>query len=469
MTAIVWLRRALREYDNTALVRATQDHDEVVILYVVDTTYFSETELGSPRVSFWHDAVSSLKSQLEEQGKQLTIRQGDPVTVVPEVARAIDADAVYVNHDYTPYAQQRDEAVAGALDCPFNSFQDIVLHEKDEILTNKETPYQVFTYYHKKWRKREKPRPVEPAEYETVPADPEPLPDLDTLGFENHTYWDGSREAGRERLMAFMDAIENYDEGRDYPAREETATISPHLKFGTLSPREVYWESERMRGRLDDETGIDTWQQQLAWRDFYMQLLWHYPRMTDEPFQEQYSSIEWHWDEQHKEHWKAFCAGQTGYPFVDAGMRQLKETGWMHNRLRMVVTSFAAKDLHIDWRRLHTHFKRHFVDAEVALMIGGIQWAYSNGTDAQPYFRVFNPWTQGERYDPDGTFIREWVPELQVVPDEHIHTPHEMPKTVQQQVGCVIGKDYPAPIVEHSEEREIAIELFENARDDGDD
>ena len=466
MTAIVWLRRALREYDNTALVQAANDHDELILLYVVDTEYFADTELGSPRVTFWHNAVSDLRDRLADENKTLTIRHGNPVEVVPEVAGEHDVDAVYVNHDYTPYAKRRDEAVAAALDCPFNSFQDIVLHEKDEIMTNKGTPYQVFTYYHKKWKKREKPRPAEPAKYETQPIDADGLPSLGDLGFERHDYWEGTREAAKERLEQFKEYIADYDDDRDYPAKDKTARLSPHMKFGTLSPREVYWASERMRPRVDTESGIDTWQQQLAWRDFYMQLLHHYPRMTDEPFQDQYASIDWHWDEDHQQYWRAFCAGETGYPFVDAGMRQLRETGWMHNRLRMVVTSFAAKDLHIDWRRLHSHFKRHFVDAEVSLMIGGIQWAYSNGTDAQPYFRVFNPWTQGERYDPDGSFIREWVPELQDVPDEHIHKPHEMPKTVQQQVGCVIGDEYPAPIVDHSEERETAISMFEQARDD---
>jgi len=194
-------------------------------------------------------------------------------------------------------------------------------------------------------------------------------------------------------------------------------------------------------------------------------VLWNWPESADAAFLEQYRSIDWHWDDAHEGLWEAFLAGETGYPFVDAGMRQLRRTGWMHNRLRMVVTSFAAKDLHVDWRKLHEYFNRWFIDAEISAMVGGIQWAYSIGTDAQPYFRVFNPWTQGEKYDPDGDFIREQVPELADVPDEYIHRPYQMPEDVQQEASCIIGEDYPAPIVDHDEARETAVALFEDARD----
>ncbi|MFB6076953.1 MAG: deoxyribodipyrimidine photo-lyase, partial [Candidatus Nanohaloarchaea archaeon] len=244
-------------------------------------------------------------------------------------------------------------------------------------------------------------------------------------------------------------------------ATDGTSRLSPHLKFGTVSIREAYQAAEDARNATTTD-GVDAWQRQLCWRDFYMQFLHHHPRTVTEPFKEQYTSIDWSDDEAM---FNRLVNGRTGYPFVDAGMRQLQETGWMHNRARMVVTSFAAKDLHLDWRMLHRYFSRMFVDAELAAMVGGIQWAYSIGTDAQPYFRVFNPWTQGEDHDPDGDYIRTWIPELEDVPDEHIHRPHKMPDEAQQAAGCIIGEDYPGPIVDHAEERERSITMFEDARD----
>ncbi|MDY6769417.1 MAG: FAD-binding domain-containing protein, partial [Candidatus Nanohaloarchaea archaeon] len=203
----------------------------------------------------------------------------------------------------------------------------------------------------------------------------------------------------------------------------------------------------------------------LAWRDFYFQVLWHWPETVEEAFLEKYRGMDWNSKDQASRRWAAWVDGETGYPFVDAGMRQLKRTGWMHNRLRMVVTSFACKDLWLDWRDVHRYFEEWFVDAEVAAMVGGIQWAYSIGTDAQPYFRVFNPWTQGEDHDPDGAFIRKWVPELADVPDDYIHRPHEMPEEVQEEAGCVIGEDYPEPLVDHDAQREEAMARFEAAAD----
>ncbi len=221
--------------------------------------------------------------------------------------------------------------------------------------------------------------------------------------------------------------------------------------------RELFWTAEK----AGSGEGVRTWQEELAWRDFYFQMLWHFPRTVNEPFLEKYSGIDWRSRKQASEHWEKFVEGRTGFPFVDAAMRQLKREAWMHNRPRMVVASFAAKDLFIDWRDLHDYFSRMFVDAELSAMIGGIQWAYSIGTDAQPYFRVFNPWSQGEKFDPEGEYIRRYVPELAEVPDEYIHRPQEMPEEVQEEADCVIGEDYPEPVIDHSEQREKAVEMFE--------
>ena len=473
MTAIAWIRRSLREHDNTALVKASEKHEEVIPFYVVDEKYFQTAELGYPRVKFWHDALGNFKNNLEDkEGKKLVVREGKPLEKLREVIEETDADAVYHNRDYTPYARERDEEINEKLEIPVKTFKDTVMSEKKEILTNSGTPYKVYTYYSKKWFDREHRRPQEVQQYQVPEIESDEIPGLEELGFqepENFEWnWNPSREGAQNRIEEFKEKIWNYDENRDYAWKDSTSKLSPHLKFGTVSIREVFWEAERIKARNpnDDTSGIKTWQEELAWRDFYMQVLWNWPETAEKPFLEQYEEINWRSKKDAKEKWEAWINGETGFPFVDAGMRQLKKTGWMHNRLRMVVTSFACKDLWLDWKNVHQYFKKNFVDAEIASMIGGIQWAYSIGTDAQPYFRVFNPWTQGEDYDPDGEYIRKWVPELEDVPDEHIHEPYKMNELQQQDCGVKIGEDYPEPIIDHDEERKKAVNRFEEVRDD---
>lgn len=472
MTAIVWIRRSLREHDNTALVEASKKHDKVIPFYVVDDNYFSKASLGYPRVKFWHDALKNFKQEMdEEDGKGLVVRKGKPLQQLKKMVEETGAETVYHNRDYTPYSRERDEKIDEGLDIPVKTFKDLVMFEKKEILTNSGTPYKVYTYYSKKWFENEKRRPQEVEEYRVPELESDEIPSLEELGFErpeDFTWeWNPHREGAKDRIETFKDEIWNYDENRDYAWKDSTSKLSPHLKFGTVSIREVFWEAERLKARNpnSDTSGIKTWQEELAWRDFYMQVLWNWPETAKKPFLEQYEDIEWRSKEEAEDDWKVFINGNTGYPFVDAGMRQLKETGWMHNRLRMVVTSFACKDLWLDWKDLHEYFKKNFVDAEIASMIGGIQWAYSIGTDAQPYFRVFNPLSQGEDYDPDGEYIRKWVPELEDIPDKHIHRPHKMNKLQQENYGVKIGEEYPRPIVDHDERRKKAVERFEEARD----
>jgi deoxyribodipyrimidine photo-lyase len=472
VTAIVWIRRSLREYDNTALVEASKEHDEVVPFYVVDDEYFESSTLGYPRVRFWRESLKELKEDLEEKGKDLVVRKGKPVEELQEIVEETAADAIYHNRDYTPYSRERDQRIKEELDVEVETFKDVVMFEKKEILTNSGTPYKVYTYYSKKWFNQDKRRPQEPDDYEMPEIESDEIPSLSQLGFEKPEEmewgWKPGREGGKKRLEGFKDKIWNYDENRDYAWKDATSKLSPHLKFGTVSIREVFWEAERIKARNpnSDTSGIKTWQEELAWRDFYMQVLWNWPDTTEKPFLEEYEEIEWRSKEETEDDWEAWVNGETGVPFVDAGMRQLKKTGWMHNRLRMVVTSFACKDLWLDWKDVHKYFKQMFVDAEIASMVGGIQWAYSIGTDAQPYFRVFNPFTQGEDYDPDGEYIRKWVPELEDVPDKHIHKPHEMNQLEQEDCGVSIGEDYTEPIVDHDEKRKEAIESFEEVRED---
>ena len=467
MTAVTVIRRSLREHDNTALVKASEEHDEVVPLYVVDDSYFEQAELGYPRMKFWHDSLKELKQDLSEKdGRQLVVRRGDPAEEIQKVVEETDADAVYHNRDYRPYSRERDQRVADELEVPVKSFKDIVMFEKEEILTNSGTPYKVYSYYKKKWFKKDKRRPQKVKDYSTPELDSVEIPSISELGFEkpeDMNVWDGGRENGLQRMKQFKENIREYDQARDYAWKDSTSKLSPHLKFGTVSIREVFWEAERMKEDDSDSEGIETWQEELAWRDYYMQILWNYPHEVEEPFMEKYRGNEPDWDSKQDapDKWDAWVEGKTGYPFVDAGMRQLKKTGWMHNRLRMVVTNFSCKDLWLEWRDVHDYFSRMFVDAEIASMVGGIQWSYSIGTDAQPYFRVFNPMSQSERYDPDGKYIRKWVPELEDVPDEHIHEPWKMSQSQQEQCDVVIGEDYPEPIVDHDEKRKESVERFE--------
>ncbi len=469
MVAVVWIRRSLRTYDNTALVEASKEHEKVIPFYIVDDNYFREAELGYSRVRFWRESLVRLKEELKVRGNDLVVWKGDPVEQLKQIIEETGAEAVYFNRDYSPYSRERDNKVRD-LDVEVNDLKDIVMFEKQEITTNSGDPYKVYSYYRDKWFEKEKRRPEKPEEFSTPEIRSEEVPSLEELGFERpeglEWAWNPGREGGKKRLEDFKDKIGEYDEKRDRAALDATSRLSPHLKFGTVSIREVFWEAERMKARGADEEGVKTWQEELAWRDFYFQIIWNYSYCVEKPFLEQYESIDWRTEDEAEDDWNRFIEGETGYPFVDAGMRQLKRQGWMHNRLRMVVTSFAAKDLHLDWKLLHSYFKRKFVDAELSSMIGGIQWAYSIGTDAQPYFRVFNPWTQGEKFDPDGEYIREYVPELEKVPDEYIHEPHEMPENVQEESDCIIGEDYPEPVVDHDEERKKAVEMFEEARED---
>ncbi|WP_414836530.1 cryptochrome/photolyase family protein [Candidatus Nanohalococcus occultus] len=471
MTAIVWIRRSMRKHDNTALVQAAKEHDEVIPFYVVDENYFETADLGYPRVSFWHDSLTELKETLQDDGQDLVVRKGKPLEQLQRIIEETNADKVYYNRDYSPYARKRDEKVEKNLDCGVESFKDLVMFEKREILTNSGDPYSVYSYYSKKWFKRDKSRPEKPEGFETPELESDEIPSLKELGFEKPEgteVWEGGRENGLKRLENFKERIWDYEDRRDLASQDGTSKLSPHFKFGTVSIREAFWASERVKARNpnEDSSGIKTWQEELAWRDFYFQMIWNFPYTVDEPYLEKYGSIEWKSKEEAPERWEAWKEGKTGFPFVDAGMRQLKQTGWMHNRLRMVVTSFSSKDLWLDWRDVHEYFSKMFIDAEVSAMVGGIQWAYSIGTDAQPYFRVFNPISQGQSHDSDGEYIRRHVEELENVPGEYIHEPWKMPEQVQEETGCIIGEDYPEPIVDHSEQREKAIKRFEEAKED---
>ncbi|GGN89298.1 MULTISPECIES: cryptochrome/photolyase family protein [Haloarcula] len=462
-----WHRRDLRAADNAGLARASAG-DPAVPVFVFDSDVL--THAGPPRVAFMLDALDSLRSWYRENGSDLVVAHGDPRTVLPELAEEYGAETVTWGKDYTGLARERDAAVRRALDdagVAREAVQNAVLHEPGEITTNDGDPYSVFTYFGRKWHDREKADPYDtPAADALADVDGDDLPTLSALGFDTPEadVPPAGTDHARELLDAFLDEnVYRYEERRDYPADDCTSRLSAHLKFGTVGIREVYAATAEARDAVEpgsaDAESVEEFLSQLAWREFYTQVLFANPNVVTENYKTYDHDIEWNYDEDHLQAWKD---GETGYPIVDAGMRQLREAAFMHNRVRMIVASFLTKDLLIDWRHGYEWFREKLVDHDTANDNGGWQWAASTGTDAQPYFRVFNPMTQGERYDPDAEYITRYVPELEDAAPEIIHEWHEASLTQRRNAA----PDYPDPIVDHSERREEAIEMFEVARGD---
>jgi deoxyribodipyrimidine photo-lyase len=476
-----WHRRDLRVADNRGLTADT-DEDTTAGLFLFDPSVL--THAGPPRVAFLLDSLASLRRAYRDRGSDLLVATGQPTETLPEVADALGAGTVSWCRDYSGLARERDAATRRALDDAGVERQvvdDAVHHSPGEITTNDGDPYKVFTYFSRKWHDRPKADPATPpsssdlasvstAELEAeCPAVTwhEDLPTLDDLGFEDPeaTVPPAGTDAARDRLTAFCETdIYDYAEGRDYPARECTARLSPHLKYGTIGIREVYEATEAAKADAatdEERESVHEFQDQLAWREFYTQVLWDRPDVVTSNYKSYENDIEWRTDEDALQAWKD---GETGYPIVDAGMRQLRAEAYMHNRVRMIVASFLTKDLLIDWREGYEWFKQKLVDHDTANDNGGWQWAASTGTDAQPYFRIFNPMTQGERYDPDAAYIREYVEELEDVPADVIHSWHELDLGTRK----MHASSYPSPIVDHSERRETAIEMFKRARGEED-
>ena len=459
-----WHRRDLRAADNAGLAAATAD-DTAVPVFVFDDDILAHA--APPRVAFMLDALASLREWYRARGSDLVIARGDPTAVLPELAEEYDADAVTWGEAYSGLGIERDMAVRQALDdadVGRDAVVDTVLHRPGEITTNDGDPYAVFTYFGRKWQDREKDDPCDEPDADTL-ADVtgDPLPTVADLGFEepSATVPPGSTDAARDLLDTFCEqSIYRYEERRDYPADECTSRLSAHLKFGTIGIREVYERTvEAAQNAADDNAreSVEEFQSQLAWREFYTQVLFANRSVVTENYKSYANPIQWREDPDALQAWKD---GETGYPIVDAGMRQLREEAFMHNRVRMIVASFLTKDLLIDWRAGYEWFKERLVDHDTANDNGGWQWAASTGTDAQPYFRIFNPMSQGERYDPDAEYIKTYVPELEGVDPDVIHDWHELSITQRRSAAS----DYPDPVVDHGERREQALAMFETAR-----
>ncbi|MFO1413263.1 MAG: deoxyribodipyrimidine photo-lyase [Burkholderiales bacterium] len=469
-SALVWFRRDLRDFDHAALSAALRDAGAVHCAFVFDREILDALPAKADRrVEFIRESVAELAAALRERGGGLVVRHAVARDAIPALARELRVAAVYANHDYEPAAIARDDAVASALAADgiaFHTTRDQVVFERAEILTQAGKPFTVFTPYKNAWLKALTPAHLAPRDVDAR-ADrlaPGPgadaVPALAQLGFAPAGLADlGVRPgmAGGAQLFAdFQERMDRYKAARDFPAVKGPSYLSVHLRFGTVSVRALAAHAHA-RALGPDGEGAATWLSELIWREFYAQLLWHHPHVVGHSFRPEYEGLAFRND---PALFRAWCDGRTGYPIVDAAMRQLNRTGYMHNRLRMIAASFLVKDLLVDWRRGERYFADTLIDYDLASNNGGWQWAASTGCDAQPYFRIFNPTAQSERFDAAGKFLRRYVPEIAALDDREIHAPWLVPPAVQQAKGVVIGRDYPAPVVDHAAAREAALALF---------
>lgn len=432
---IFWFRRDLRLDDNAALYHALKDNNPVQPIFIFDTNILDELQdKADRRVEFIHNALQDIQQQLRKIGATLDVRYGKPAEVFRKLLQDYKVEKIYTNHDYEPYARERDGAIAKLLadnKVSFHTFKDQVILEKDEVLKDDGKPYTVFTPYSRKWKAT--------------------LTDFHLKSYPGKRYFTNFFKQTEKRLISLEkmgfkatgipfpvkewkgQIIRNYKEQRDIPSIQGTSRLSVHLRFGTISIRQVAAEA----GALNE-----TFLNELIWRDFYQMILWHFPHVVGHAFKPEYDRIKWRNNEKEFDAW---CNGQTGYPIVDAGMRELNTTGFMHNRVRMIVASFLTKHLLTDWRWGEAYFAKKLLDFDLAANNGGWQWAAGSGCDAAPYFRVFNPYIQTKKFDPELKYIRQWVPEF-----------------VQ---GTPFGEEltYPRPVVEHEFARKRCLETYTTA------
>ncbi len=469
--SLVWFRRDLRDFDHAALYHALKSSQQVYCAFVFDTAILDKlSNRHDRRVEFIWESIKALKTALQSNGGDLIVIHGIAEDEIPKLAAKLSVNAVFTNHDYEPAAIQRDARVAESLEqnhIAFYHFKDQVIFEKDEVLSLAGKPYSVFTPYKNMWLKKindfyVQPYPVERYLKNLAPpidaSQAATLISLEEMGFLrtnlSQMRLPTGMAGGQQLFNDFLDRISKYKEARDFPGVKGVSYLSVHLRFGTVSIRHLARTAMEIGG-----TGAEGWLNELIWRDFYFQILHHQPYIAEgRSFKPEFDQLNFPND---PELFKAWCEGKTGYPLVDAAMRQLNSTGFMHNRLRMVAASFLVKDLLIDWRWGERYFAEQLIDYDFSANNGGWQWAASTGCDAQPWFRIFNPVTQSERFDAQGKFIRKYVPELSRCNDKEIHAPWHMSVDRQQDLKIMIGRDYPNPIVEHSVQRTKALDLYQ--------
>jgi deoxyribodipyrimidine photo-lyase len=401
MVNIFWFRRDIRLHDNAGLYHALKEGVPVLPVFIFDEFILQKLDdKADKRVNFIYNEIMRLNNELKDVGSSLLVKYGKPVEIFRELIKDYNVKSVYTNHDYEPYARERDEAVRNLMlqqGIGFLDFKDQAIFEKIEVSKDNGEPYTIFTPYSKKWisQFRQLSLPCYPSDKLVVnflKSIPDVFPGLSSLGFHEDNFEFPGKEIN-ENL------IRDYDKTRDYPYLQGTSQLSAHLRFGTISIRELARKADQLNATFLNE---------LIWREFYMMILWQFPHVVDSAFKSQYDLVRWSNDEGYFEKW---CSGQTGYPVVDAGMRELNATGFMHNRTRMITASFLTKNLLIDWRWGEAYFAKKLLDYELASNNGGWQWAAGTGCDAAPYFRVFNPELQSKKFDPQNIYIKKWVPE----------------------------------------------------------
>lgn len=475
---IFWFRQDLRLKDNPGLHAAIASGKALIPVYILDDESPSQWRLGQASRWWLHHSLSALNKELKQHyGTELILRRGSAKTLLPKLCDETGADAVFCSRQYEPWAAAleqdlhhlfQDRAVS------FKRFAGSLLFEPGSILTQAGGPFKVFTAF---WRRcRSGPEPALPLGLPKAPqslrtdlasdtlTDWQLLPDSPNWAAGWETLWQPGAEGAAQRLQQFLNAaIDDYQDARDIPAQAGTSLLSAHLSFGEISPRMV-WHATK--AKVAQEPSLleqsNKFLSELAWREFSHHLLHFFPHLPQEPFKAQFAHFPW---ESNPTALQAWQQGQTGYPMVDAGMRELWQSGYMHNRLRMIVASFLTKHLRLHWRLGERWFWDCLVDANLANNASGWQWVAGSGADASPYFRIFNPTTQGEKFDPQGDYIRRWVPELAGLPNKYLHQPSKAPAKVLEQAGLVLGENYPLPIVEHNSAREQALSAYAVARE----
>ncbi len=462
-SVIHWFRRDLRIADNTALCRAAKPGIPIVPLYILSDWRGTHSWTGPNRQHYLCGSLESLAKNLEALGGRLIVRQGKAVEELRKIIRESHAVALHFNADPDPFGKSVEKAVramCAELGIECHAHADAALHGPDEVLTQSELPYRVYTPYSRNWLGLPKPSPLAKPKLLQTPAHLKslPLPTVKLWGWDVPTTQmpaPGER-AARERLKsAIAGKIQAYAAKRDFPAQDGTSRISQDLRYGLISIRTVFAEVLKARdaATLAEKAGIDVFIKELAWREFYFAILHHFPNVLDEEFNADWRGLPWDEPGALFEAWKD---GRTGFPIVDAGMRELKATGFMHNRVRMITAMFLTKDLHIDWKLGESWFMQNLLDGEIASNNGGWQWSAGTGADAAPYFRIQNPWSQTVKFDADGTYIKRWIPELaKIHPSRFLEAPKD---------GRPLAADYPLPCVDHKTERERTLAIFKNHR-----
>ncbi len=473
----MWFRRDLRTDDNAALSHALAHCRHVHCIFIFDSEILDALPRADRRVEFIRESLVDLDENLRElSGKPaagLIVRHGIASHEVVMLARALHVQAVYAAHDYEPQAEARDARVRGALadlGVSLYTFKDQVVFERREVLTKMGTPYGVFTPYKNAWlaKARESSLHFHDVNARSVAlaerpvADRQDVPSLKSIGFEPTNLSSLKIQAGAtgaQNLFAeFFDRMDDYHATRDFPAVKGPSYLGVHLRFGTVSIRKL--AATALQRSLEGSAGATTWLSELIWRDFYFQILANFPHVAVGSFKREYDAIKWEHGAHAKKLFKAWCEGQTGYPLVDAAMAQINQTGYMHNRLRMVVGSFLVKDLGLDWRWGEAYFATHLNDFDLSANNGGWQWVASSGCDAQPYFRIFNPISQSERFDTQGKFIRRYLPLLAKLNPTAVHAPWTASPVELAAAGIELGRNYPLPIVAHDEARARTLQRY---------